>query len=186
MAVDHAVLSSSKNEIATELPWFVAYTKPAQEELAQTNLLRQGYRVYLPRVKRLQSRKFRKTSLQFSFEPMFPRYIFFQVAHAEQSISPVRSSIGISKLVQFGNEAACLSDSALLKIQELEIHQNDLGVEELSGLKPGKKVMVDEGPFAGIIGLISEVSKERVIVLMQLLGREMRVGFNIAQLMLAA
>ncbi len=54
--------------------WYLAYTKPRQEEIARVNLEQQSFEAYLPLYK-----KFKKTELGpvSVFEPMFPRYIFF-------------------------------------------------------------------------------------------------------------
>lgn len=171
---------------AQELPWYVVYTKASQERVAETHLLRQGYQVYLPRTKILKKRKLQAETQVAAYEAMFPRYIFFQARDFEHSIAPVRSSVGVSKLVRFGSEPAKLSAETLNKIREAEALQQASSYEDLCGLKPGKKVVVNEGPLLGLDGLISEISKERVMVLMHLLGREAKVSFKLAQLMLAA
>lgn len=169
------------------LPWYVVYTKASQERIAETHLLRQGYQVYLPRTKIFKKRKLQAdTQAAVAYEIMFPRYIFFQARDLEHSIAPVRSSVGVSKLVRFGTEPAKLSAEILNKIREVEALQQASSYEDLCGLKPGKKVVINEGPLFGLDGLISEISKERVMVLMNLLGREAKVSFKLAQLMLAA
>jgi len=184
---------NSANYVQTELsqqsnaPWYVAHTKSSQEHVAEANLARQGYQVYLPQLKILKNRRrANEISQSVLLEPMFPRYLFFKPAHVEHSIAPVRSSIGVAKLVQFGLEPARLSVDALKKIQAVESLQHDSSLEELSGLSLGKKVIVSSGPLAGLNGLVSGISKERVMVLMELLGREAKVSFKLAELMLAS
>lgn len=161
------------------MPWYVAHTKPRHEHIAQENLLRQGYNVYLPLMKVFKSVRNRQEA---RFEPLFPRYIFFQSADARQSIAPVRSTLGITAIVRFGQVPAVLSMDALKTIQVFEGGQNTADFEEISAFKPGKTVVVTDGPFAGLEGMISMASVQRVVVLMQLLGKQQSLKFGPYQL----
>lgn len=163
-------------------PWYVAHTKPRQEYIAQENLLRQGYRVYLPLMKVFKSVRNRQEA---RFEPLFPRYVFFQPADVRQSIAPVRSTLGIAAIVRFGQVPAILSPETLKAMQAFEASRNAAGFEEISAFKPGKAVVVTDGPFAGLEGLVSMVSEQRVVVLMQLLGKQQRLKFGPHQLVVA-
>ena len=53
--------------------WFLAYTKPRFESVAQVNLQQQGFDVYLPMYKKFKTTETGSVSV---FEPMFPRYLF--------------------------------------------------------------------------------------------------------------
>lgn len=160
-------------------PWYVAHTKPRQERVAQENLLRQGYGVYLPLLKVFKNVRNRQET---RLEPLFPRYLFFQPADAQQSIAPVRSTQGITSIVRFGQAPAVLYAETLKNIQAFEARQNAASFEEISALKPGTAVVVTEGPFAGLEGLVSMASEQRVVVLMQLLGKQQRLKFSPQQL----
>lgn len=154
--------------------WYVAYTKPRAELLAQENLLRQDYRVQFPMVRRVVRRK-------ISLEPLFPRYIFFQLTYPEQAITPVRSTVGVSSIVRFGVELAVLSDEKCSAIMAFAQAQQRGGLDELlqtEGVQVGQHVMIRSGAFAGLEGLVSAVGKERVLVLMNLLGKEQTLGFQ--------
>jgi len=164
------------------IPWYVAHTKPRQERVAQENLLRQGYGVYLPLLKVFKALR---NQQETRFEPLFPRYIFFQPADARQSIAPVRSTQGIAAIVRFGQVPAVLLPETLKTIQAFEAAYNASSFEEISSFKPGKAVVVTEGPFAGLEGLVSMVSEQRVVVLMHLLGQQQRLKFSPHQLSMA-
>ena len=56
--------------------WYLVYTKPRQEEVALTNLTRQGYGVYLPRLRQLRKRSGKQVPV---VEPLFPRYLFIHL-----------------------------------------------------------------------------------------------------------
>ena len=160
--------------MVNSIPWYVAHTKPRQEYLAQEHLLRQGYGVYLPLLKVFKSVRKR---MEVRFEPMFPRYIFFRPADTQQSIAPVRSTQGISSIVTFGQVPAVLQLATLEIIQAFEASRNAADIGEISTLKPGKAVVVTDGPFAGLEGIVSLSSEQRVVVLMQLLGRQQSLKF---------
>ena len=148
--------------------WYLAYTKPRQEEIARVNLDQQGFESYLPLYK-----KFRKTEQGpvSVFEPMFPRYIFFRPGKPQQSISTVRSTKGITTLVRFGFEPAVIDEELLRRIRQLEEDRNHATLLELSQLKPGQTVRLQHTALSGVEGLIQSVSSKRVEVLLDILGR---------------
>lgn len=148
--------------------WYLAYTKPRQEDIARINLEQQGFQAYLPLYK-----KFRKTEQGpvSVFEPMFPRYIFFRPGKPGQSISTVRSTKGISTLVRFGFEPAVIDEELLRRIRLLEEDRNHATLLELSNLKAGQTVRLKHTALGGVEGLIQSVSSKRVSVLLEILGR---------------
>src|SRR4030095_2041604 len=88
--------------------WFLVLTRPASEQLAKTNLERQGYRVYYPRLLRPSLQRGRWVERVVS---LFPRYLFLQLDAARQSLAPVRSTLGVANLVRFGSEARVVPDA---------------------------------------------------------------------------
>lgn len=167
-----------------ESPWYVAHTKAHQEQVACENLIRQGYAVYLPRLKILKRNR-RQRCQVLQFEPLFPRYLFFRPRASGHSIAPVRSTLGVSTVVRFGQAPALMRHGVVESIQEFEIRQNAASLEEISPFRTGEGVLVVDGPLAGLEGLVSSVSQDRVVVLMQLLGREARVTLSHHQLLVA-
>ena len=160
------------------MTWYVAYTKPKNEAVAEENLLRQGYLVRLPLVRRVVRR-------QVSLEPLFPRYLFFKPVSDRQSLSPVRSSVGIASIVRFGMDLAMLSDQRCDTIMNYAQEQQQGGMDALldvQGIREGQKVLVNTGAFAGLEGLVSSVAKDRVMVLMSLLGKDQTLGFEPTQI----
>lgn len=159
--------------------WYVARTKPRQEAVANDNLKRQGFATYLPKMKVLK--RIRRQQV-LRMEPMFPQYLFFRPAHEQHSIAPVRSTIGVLNVVRFGHQPALLSAEKLDAISGIEARQNESSIEDLSAILPGTRVVVVDGPLAGMEGLVSAVSAKRVEVLMHLLGSDTRVNLALASL----
>ena len=161
------------NKSVTLLPWYVAYTKPRQEHIALENLEQQQFNTYLPLFKKLKkpAKNAPSQELIVTHEPMFPRYIFFQQREAEQSISKVQYTRGITTIVRFGSELAVAPADVLEAIRQIEDQREQADSEELNPLKPGTKVRLNEqSGLYGLEGLVKVSSSKRVIVLLEILG----------------
>jgi transcriptional antiterminator RfaH len=165
-----------KSEIQTpKKTWYLIYTKPRQEGLAQDNLIRQGYDVYLPRVRLMRKRQGRPVAM---IEPLFPRYLFIHLDTQSDNWGPIRSTFGVASLVRFGNETAKVPDNfvAHLKAQE--------GLDGLhEGATPkmnlGDRMRVTEGPLKGYEGiLLAKSGQDRVMLLLDMLGKEVRTHLS--------
>lgn len=164
-------------------PWYVAHTKPRQEHIAREHLLRQNYRVYLPRLKVIKSRHGRQ---QFAYEPLFPRYLFFQPNHSGHSIAPVHSTVGVPTIVRIGGIAVVLRDDVVADLCDFEARQHAADFSELCPLQPGSAVVLTRGALAGLEGVVAMVSQQRVVVLMRLLGEETKVRVKRSEVKFAA
>ena len=151
----------------TESGWLVVMTKPRMEIEAKVHLLQQGYEVYLPMWVDLRRRSNNWQKVQST---MFPRYLFVKPAHAEHSISPIRSTLGVSQLVRFGVEPAWASDSLIKSIRQMEAERSDRG-DILKPFKPGDAVMIMTGPFKGVSAEVLSSDQQRVILMLQVLGK---------------
>lgn len=151
--------------------WYLAYTKPRQESVAELNLGRQGFEVYLPMFRTLK-----RGAAEPVLEPMFPRYLFVRPRTDAQSLGVVRSTRGVLTLIRFGQELGCVPSSVVERIRAFEDARRAASVSELSALRAGQKVVVADGPFKGLEGLVQSVSSKRVVVLLELLGRLAQVG----------
>ncbi len=155
--------------------WYLIHTKPRQESCALINLEQQGYQCYLPT---LRSEKMRQGALVLADEPLFPRYLFIRLGleESDKSWAPIRSTRGVSKLVSFGARPARIDDCLidLLKSQEKAMQCSP----ELL-FKPGERVCLVEGPFAGLEGIYQIAEGERrVMVLIELLSKPITIGIT--------
>lgn len=170
----HPVLDAEQDS-----DWFLAYSKPRLEEVALDNLLKQGFEAWCPTIKKVPAKRRSAavaTGELFGQEVLFPRYVFFRPAHAQQSISTVRSTIGVTSLVRFGIEFARLSHPKLCQIAHWVDQQQGLGAADIMGLKPGSAVKVTAGPLKGLDALVRMTAADRVIVLLQLIGKDHEVA----------
>jgi transcriptional antiterminator RfaH len=157
--------------------WYVAYTDARQEDTARLNLERQGFDAYLPlyKTRKRVPRKDGSVIRTEVFEPMFPRYMFFRPANERQSISPAHSTRGVSSIVRFGVQFALIQSAVIDAIRQQESLRNALDLSMASTLRPGTRVRVTAQAFEGLEGLIHAVSAQRIVVLMEILGRQARL-----------
>ena len=151
--------------------WYLVYTKPRQEEVAATNLTRQGYGVYLPRLRQARKRAGKRV---FVVEPLFARYLFIHLDSHTDNWIPIRSTLGVMSLVRFGAEPARVPDDL---VAHLKSHEGAEGLHEWAEpkLAVGDHVRVAEGPLAGYEGvLIAKNGRERVTLLLDMLGSQVR------------
>jgi transcriptional antiterminator RfaH len=151
--------------------WFLVLTKPVGEALAKTNLERQGYHVYCPRL--LRAGRYRGRWVE-RVVALFPRYLFVQVELGRQSLAPVRSTLGVSCLVRSGTQPTIVPDGLVDELIGREDPQS--GLHRLASgrsLAPGEPVRVVGGSLDGVEGVFErEEGASRVVVLLRLLGRE--------------
>lgn len=159
--------------------WFVVHTKPKQELRALENLVRQGYECYLPTV---QVEKIRRGKLHIAIEPLFPRYLFIRLGFdgTAQGWGSIRSTKGVTRLVTFGNVLAEVGDSL---IESIRNHANVVAAEPQPLFKQGERVMVTQGPFAGIQGIYQITDGEkRALILIDFLSKQPRLDIPLANL----
>ena len=161
--------------------WYVMYTKPRQEAVAQDNLQRQNYRVFFPKA-RVKKRKAGQACEVV--EPLFPRYIFVHLEVGVDNFSKLRSTKGCIDLVKFGGKASPVPAELIDLIQcQLE---DDGAIDLRRVAEPpevGASVRVSEGPFEGLIGTIAKhKGADRVLLLLNVLGGERMVQLQASQL----
>ena len=175
--------STPVDEESDNHDWYVAYTQSQREQLARVNLEIQGFKAHLCELKTIKSLP---DGLHEARVPMFPRYIFFRPGHAAQSISAVHSTRGISHVLRFGVIPALLKAEEFQTIRALERRQNQMDEAQASPFQPGVKVRLQNCGLNGLEALVHSVSKKRVTLLIELLGREKKLELKHHQLELLA
>lgn len=156
--------------------WYAVFCKPRQEVVAEENLLRQGFHVYLPRIETTQRRRGKWTDV---VEALFPRYLFIRIDPARQSTASVRSTRGAVDLMRFGGQPAVVPDWVMNALFQREDAASGLHQEVRPLFRTGDPVKIVEGPLAGLDGVFTlQDGEERVIVLLDLLGKTNRVKIN--------
>jgi transcriptional antiterminator RfaH len=156
------------------LRWYLIHTKPVREGVAEANLQRQGYDVYLPRIQQPVRRHGRWRE---SIVPLFPRYLFLQLSEGCQALSPVRSSVGVAGIVRFGTRYAIVPHHIIMQLRLRADPESGLHcLAKRPLLARGATVRITAGPFEGLDGVFErEAGPARVVVLLNLLGQDAAV-----------
>ena len=156
------------------MQWFVVHTKPRQEQRALENLQRQGFAAWLPM---LSVEKFSRGRLQKVVEPMFSRYLFIRLDTEHSNWAPIRSTLGVSRLVSFGNRPAPIADELIQALRGLP----ERAPERL--LKVGQAVVFIDGPLKGLQGIYQQTDGEaRAMVLVELMSKQHSITADVRHL----
>lgn len=162
--------------------WYLIYTKVRAEAVAESNLNRQGYRTYLPRIK---GNKLLRGKYRDQIEAMFPRYLFIRLDSENDNWMPIRSTLGVSCLINFGGIPAKVPDALIEMLQQNE-DEEGLHLIDENNFKVGSCVEFLEGAFRGYQAIIDKLtSQDRITVLLDVVGNYTRVTVSKHNLALA-
>lgn len=154
------------------MPWFAVQTIPRAEDKACAHLLRQNYETYLPR---LRKRRRHARRVDVVLRPLFPGYLFVRFDPANEPWRAINSTVGVIRMVGFGDQFVAVPDNVIAALQSLE-DEKGIIVGAGPALKPGQSVRILDGALVDQIGVLLEGSGvERVRLLVKLLGREVKV-----------
>jgi transcriptional antiterminator RfaH len=152
--------------------WYVVQTQPHAELRAAQHLERQGFPTYLPRYRK---RRRHARRLEIVAAPLFPRYLFVAVDLAAQRWRAIQSTVGVSHLVCNGADPAPIAEAVIADLRNQE-RDGFVRLPARPGFARGAAIRVIEGAFTSCLGLFEGMKdEERVTILLELLGRKVRV-----------
>jgi transcriptional antiterminator RfaH len=153
--------------------WYVVHTQPHYEGRADLNLRRQGFATYLPRYQRSRRHARRTETVT---RPLFPRYLFVALDLARDRWRSIQSTFGVSQLVLAGEEPLAVPTEVVDEIRAREGMDGIVRLGLPAGVGVGSRVRLIDGIFEDARGVIERIADDRrVAILLQLLGREVRV-----------
>lgn len=157
--------------ISSEQPnWYLLQCKPRQDERAHLNLIQQNYVIFHPQ---LTSERVIRGRRQRVLESLFPGYLFIQLSRTD-NWAPIRSTRGISRIVEFNHGPATVAEHVIEHLRERCVESSASSADE--ALKPGEPLQFISGPLSPLEGVfIAPQGAERVMILMQFLNREQSV-----------
>src|SRR5687767_3126196 len=131
-------------------PWYVVFCQPRRENVAEANLLNQGYKVFLPKL--IERRRY-ASRWREKIAPMFPRYLFLAPHSQNQSLSLIRSTLGVSGLVRFGTHPATVPSRVIDSLRDL--HDPHIGAVShfRCDFTVGDAIEFRRGPLEGLAGV---------------------------------
>jgi transcriptional antiterminator RfaH len=157
-------------------------TRPREEERAEQHLLNQEYELFRPLVREYKIRKGKQVPVT---ESLFPRYLFILLDDVLSNWASIRSTRGVAGLVRFAEMPAVVPDEIIVMLRS---HCNDEGIIDTTQERPfvykeGDEVEITEGSFRGIRAIIKvQVAEDRVLLLLDLLGKKQQLEVSIGQI----
>jgi transcriptional antiterminator RfaH len=164
--------------------WYVIYTRPREEQVAEENLMRQGFETYWPRYRKRLTHARKVQEVPAS---LFPRYLFARFSLADAAWRVIRSTRGVAGLVSQGVDPTPVSQRLIDDIRSRENSEGYVVLGRQIELQKGQRIQLASDAFKGV-DVIFEAAKdsERVVALLGLLGREFRVCIPVNQVIPAA
>lgn len=147
--------------------WYVLHTKSRFENVVHDGLCNKSIEVFLPKITVQSKRKDRRKMIRI---PLFPGYVFVKSDLAPNHHLDIVKTVGAVKLV--GNNLGPIpvpgETIASLKIMVAADHPVVTGYT----FSKGDRVMVVNGPFAGVTGVFDRYGgKGRIVVHIEALGQ---------------
>ncbi|HZT24509.1 MAG TPA: transcriptional activator RfaH [Pseudolabrys sp.] len=157
--------------------WYVVQSHPNAEHKAAAHLERQGFSTYLPRY--LKRRRHARR-IDIVPAPLFPRYLFVGIDLGAQRWRSIVSTVGVSRLVCNGDLPAPIADQVIHELQAREDASGFVRLLDRPNFHAGDRIRILDGAFADCLGLYEGMrDSDRVAVLLDLLGRKVRVTVDV-------
>ena len=145
------------------MPWFAIYTRPKNEKKVAEQLFKLGIDVYCPMVTQMKQWSDRKKKVE---SPLISSYVFVNLD--EKDSNTVFEVHGIVRYLYWLGKPAIVHDHeiALLK----DSLKGILSSVEVQGLQPGDSLIISKGPFQGKEGVVSQVEKNKIRLILKELG----------------
>ncbi|MBZ5724976.1 MAG: hypothetical protein LAP87_08270 [Acidobacteriia bacterium] len=149
--------------------WFAVQVISRKERLAATVLVSKGYEVFLPMGRR------NALPSKAASSPLFPGYLFCR--HGVDVVGPLLTTPGVLRIVGIGNRPAPVDNTQIQDIRR--IHDSGTVAERCPFSEIGQRVVIVQGPLAGIEGvLVSYNDSDWLVVSILLLQRSIRVRLH--------
>ena len=161
-------------ELGPSERWFVARVLAHQENRAQLNLYRLGFRSFMPRLRRTvrHARRLRDT-----LQPLFPGYIFVIIDLSKDRWRSINGTFGVASLIMGAEQPTPVPPHV---VEALVASCESCGAVRLDdGLEIGQNVRILSGPFADALCRLAHLDdRGRVRVLLEIMGMEVAVQLD--------
>ena len=149
--------------------WTCAQVAPQQESAAQHFLKLRGFESFCPRLRVTRHKHGRKIELR---PPLFMSYVFVWIVSGWWD---ARWCPYVSRVILNGTQPAVVPAAVITELRNREV-DGLIEVAPPPALRRGDRVRILRGPFSGHLAVYADMKpRERVEILLQLLGAEQRV-----------
>ena len=143
-------VSNDMSERKRKTDWYIFYTAPRAEKVAQKELLIRGYDVFLPMTKTL--RVWNNRQKKIIDQVLFPSYIF--VNTQECQLYKICQTRKITTYIHCGGKPSKISRKCIEGIKRMINLDQELSV--VPDFSKGETVEIISGPLAGYEGVLLE------------------------------
>lgn len=145
------------------MPWLVIYTKPRTEKKVAERLAQIGIEVYCPLVTTIKQWSDRKKKV---LTPLLSSYVFVRLDEKDRAL--VFQVSGVVRYVYWLGKPAIVRNEEIEALRESL--QHTLASFEVRAHKVGDAISIPGGPFKGKQGIIRQLSKNSVQLVLSELG----------------
>lgn len=145
------------------MPWFAIYTRPKNEKKVAEQLFKLGIDVYCPMVTQMKQWSDRKKKVE---SPLISSYVFVNLE--EKDRSSVFEVHGIVRYLYWLGKPAIIQDHEIALLRDNL--KGILSSVEVEGIQPGDSLTITKGPFQGKEGVVSQVEKNKIRLVLKELG----------------
>lgn len=149
--------------------WCVVHAHSHQERRAEANLLRQGFRAWLPSTMRTRRHARRVDTVSVA---VFPGYLFVDLDLDHEAWGSINGTFGVKRLLASGTRPQVLPRHFVEALRE------SVGADGACDLSPdrlrvGERVRIATGPFTDVLATVAGLAPgDRVKLLLGVLGGE--------------
>ena len=155
------------NQFKLTPAWYALHTKSRFENVVNEGLFKKSLEVFLPKIKVKSKRRDRKLIIEV---PLFPGYLFVKTDLNPHEHIEILKTTGAVRLVGNKDGPVSITDHTVESLRIMVTTEYPIATG--TRFKKGDRVMVVEGPFAGVIGtFIRYRGQGRVIVDIEALGQ---------------
>ena len=145
--------------------WYVIHTHTKQEDRAVSNLRVLGVPILNPKVRERRYNQFSSVPTYVT-KPLFARYIFAQF-RINDLYHKVRFTRGVYSVISFGEVPTPIDEDVIALIQSNMKEDGFVRIDK--EIKPGDRVIVQEGPLKNFAGIFEREMKDtdRIRILLE-------------------
>lgn len=145
------------------MPWYVIYTKSRNEKKVAERLQQIGISVYCPLITVVKQWSDRKKKVQV---PLLNSYVFVNLN--EKDREAVFQISGVVRYLFWLGKPAVVKEEEILALQEGL--KDTMSSYEVKDIKVGDFVSIPSGPFLGKEGIVKQINKNSLQLVLKELG----------------
>lgn len=150
------------------MPWYAIYTNARQEKKVAAKLQQFGIEVYCPLIIQVKKWSDRKKKVEI---PLLSSYVFVNLEPKNREL--VFQVSGVVRYLYWLGKPALIRDEEIVLMKNWL--QGTITTFEVTSIHPGDKYEIPSGPFKGQYGIVSEVEKNSLTLVLEQLGVKIKL-----------